>query len=318
MPTHHESLHQQHILQNEQKQPMKFSGRGVPMKCHPLSTSPTLMNIKLCNFNACYNTDVTKRLRMLEDTPSTCGLIENLALIEPNDFEMKNKYFCRRDDPTNTPARFFLVGTVTNSSLLSGDISRNISVSFSNRTFPRAIAAIGEILHEKVLFLPTFQQGVSITTARKLKEGTSQTTIRGLTPSSHRPRQHDDIEQALLPWDAKVPVYNGTKPFLLSQYKNQQQIVDELTPNSAVIAIFTLTTFPYHRLSSSLSSAAINTSLTFNIQSIIWLAYPSKDATVDPSLAPSPAIGVTDDYLVNDIADITQPDIILNENEGLI
>ena len=78
--------HQQHILQNVQKQLMKSSEigeqtlyhmsnifnasystlhdlrtlKGVPMKCHPLSTSPSLMNIELSNFNACYNGEVTK------------------------------------------------------------------------------------------------------------------------------------------------------------------------------------------------------------------------------------------------------------------
>ena len=113
---------------------------------------------------------------------------------------MKNKYFHRREEPTSTPTRFFLVGTVTNSSLLSGDISRNISISFSNRTFPRAIAAVGDVLSEKVLFLPTFQQGVSITTARRPTKGTGQATIRGLTPSSHYPRRHNEMEQRMPPF----------------------------------------------------------------------------------------------------------------------
>ncbi|KIK02279.1 hypothetical protein K443DRAFT_131874 [Laccaria amethystina LaAM-08-1] len=290
------------------------------MKCHPLSSSPTLTNIELSNFNACYYTEVTKRLRVLEDTPGNRGIIENLALVEPNDFEMKNKYFCRRQQPTSIPTRFFLVGTVTNSSLLSGDISRNLSVSFSNRSFPRAIAVVGEILSEKTLFLPTFQQGVSITTARRPTKGTGQATIRGLTPSSHHPRKHDETEPSLLPWDATVPIYNGTQPFHLSQYKDLQQIVDEITPNSAVITIFTLSTYPYRRLSSALQNQAVNTSLTFNIQSVIWVAFPSKDAMVNPSLSPSPPIGVTDDYLVDDsdTAKTVQPDIIINENEDLI
>jgi hypothetical protein len=162
------------------------------MKCHPLSTSQNLTNINLSNFNACYNAEVTERLRVLEDTPGTRGIIENLALVEPNDFEMKNKYFCRREEPSSTPTRFFLVATVTNSSLLSGDISQNISVSFSNRTFPRAIAVIADILSEKSLFLPTFQQGVSITTARKPTRGTGQATVRGLMSSSHRPLEADE------------------------------------------------------------------------------------------------------------------------------
>ena len=167
------------------------------MKCHPLSTSPTLVNIELSNFNACYNAEVTKRLRVFEDTPGTHGIIENLALVEPNDFEMKNKYFSHRAEPKSTPTCFFLVGTVTNSSLLSGDISQNISVSFSNRSFPRAIAVIGDILSEKILFLPTFQQGVSITTARRPTRGTGQATIRGLTSSSHHPCKHDETEQCM-------------------------------------------------------------------------------------------------------------------------
>jgi hypothetical protein len=150
---------------------------------------------------------------------------------------------------------------------------------------------------------------------------------------------NDIFFTALLPWDAKglsaffrqlllnshyhlfstVPIYNGTKPFHLSQYdKELLQIVDEITPNSAVITIFTLSTYPYHKLSSALQHQGVNTSLTFNIQSVIWLAFPSKDATVDPSISPSPSIGVTDDYLVDDTQDTIQPDIIINKNEDLI
>ena len=270
---------------------------------------------------------------------------------------MKNKYFHQREEPTSTPTCFFLVVTVTNSSLLSGDISRNISISFSNRTFPHAIAAVGDVLSEKVLFLPTFQQGVSITTARRPTKGTGQATIQGLTPSSHHPRRHNEMEQgmppylycptklinnfififtALLPWDAKgpllsfiscpltntnilpVPIYNSTKSFTLSQYKSLQTIADEISLNSTFITIFTLTTYPYCQLSSALQNEAVNTSLTFNIQSIIWLAYPSKEAKVNPSILPSPPIGVTDDYLVDDTTGATQPEIIVNENEDLI
>ena len=115
-----------------------------------------------------------------------------------------------------------------------------------------------------------------------------------------------------------VPIYNGMKPFRLSQYKELQQIFDEITPNSAVVTIFTLSIYPYHKLSSALQNQAINTSVTFNIQSVIWLAFPSKDATVDPSISPSPLIGITDDYLVDDTEDTMQPDIIINKNEDLI
>ena len=100
--------------------------------------------------------------------------------------------------------------------------------------------------------------------------------------------------------------------------KSLQTIVDEINPNSAVLTIFTLTTYPYHQLSSVLQNEAINTSLTFNIQSIIWLAYPSKEATIDPSISPSPPIGVTDDYLLDDATGVTQPKVIVNENEDLI
>jgi len=115
-----------------------------------------------------------------------------------------------------------------------------------------------------------------------------------------------------------LPIYNGTKPFHLSQYKELQKIVDEITPNSPVITIFTLSIYPYHKLSSALQNQAVNTSITFNIQSVIWLAFPSKDATVDPSISPSPPISITDDYLVDDTKDTMQPDIVVNENKDLI
>ena len=115
-----------------------------------------------------------------------------------------------------------------------------------------------------------------------------------------------------------MPIYNGTKPFHLSQYKELQQIVNEITPNSAVITIFTLSIYPYHKLSSALQNQAVNTSITFNIQCVIWPAFPSKDVTVDPSISPSPPISITNDYLVDDTKDTMQPDIIINKNEDLI
>ena len=98
------------------------------MKCQVTSSASHLTHIDLVNFNACFNSDVTKQLRVIEDSPGTKGIIKNLALADPSAFQMLNKFLCRCDDPSHTPTRFFLLGDVTNSSLLSGDDSRNISV----------------------------------------------------------------------------------------------------------------------------------------------------------------------------------------------
>ena len=168
--------------------------KGIPMKCQVTSSASHLTHINLVNFNACFNSDVTKRLRVIEDSPGTKGIIENLALADPSAFQMLNKFLCRRDDPSHTPTRFFLLGDVTNSSLLSGDVSRNISVCFSNRSFPRAMAVVGSVLTEKALFLPSFQKGVSITTAKRPLKGSSTTpgtNIRGLISSSQHSTDHN-------------------------------------------------------------------------------------------------------------------------------
>ena len=168
--------------------------RGIPMKCQVTSSTSHLTHIDLVNFNACFNSNVTKRLRVIEDSPGTKGIIENLALADPSAFQMLNKFLCHHDEPSHTPTRFFLLGDVTNSSLLSGDVSHNISICFSNRSFPRAMAVVGSILTEKALFLPSFQKGVSITTAKRPLKGSSTTpgtNIQGLISSSQHSADHN-------------------------------------------------------------------------------------------------------------------------------
>lgn len=82
--------------------------------------------------------------------------------------------------------------------------------------------------------------------------------------------------------------------------------------------VFTLSTFPYEKLKSYIKHQPVNTSLTFNIQSIIWLAFPSSEATIDSSLPPSEPFGVTTDYLIDDSPPIQQPVVDANDNEDLI
>jgi hypothetical protein len=66
--------------------------------------------------------------------------------------------------------RFFLLGVTVFSSLLSGSTARSLSVAFSDRTFPCAIAVLGAILDCKKFDLNMYQGGISLSSYKKTGE----------------------------------------------------------------------------------------------------------------------------------------------------
>lgn len=118
----------------------------------------------VCNFNQTYGPDTIKHLHLIELVHSV-GYLHNLATAEPGDFILMKDVITHKTTPPSTgryiPAsHFFLVGSVRHSAL-TGSGSRQICLSISDRTFPRAIAVLGSILHQEVLYVPTFWQGVT-------------------------------------------------------------------------------------------------------------------------------------------------------------
>lgn len=98
----------------------------------------------------------------------------NLALAKPADLLNGSPHILLASD--SLPATLFLVGTVTKSSLLSGDGGRQVSVAFSAHTWPRALAVLGLVVGSKALYVPGFQGGTSLKTYREAKKGVEDQT----------------------------------------------------------------------------------------------------------------------------------------------
>jgi hypothetical protein len=90
----------------------------------------------------------------------------NLAKAEPTEFDYTSKGEIIIYKSTRKPAYFWLIGTVQNSTLFKTGGARSISVTLSSYTIERAMAVIGKIKNTDVIFLPTFNNGVSFSTYR--------------------------------------------------------------------------------------------------------------------------------------------------------
>lgn len=88
-------------------------------------------------------------------------LIENLALADPQDYTAANGYIKKRMPPEI--AHFYLVGTVTLSSLSTGKekANRQLCVRLMWESAPRALSFIGIVIGHRFLYVPSFQNGVT-------------------------------------------------------------------------------------------------------------------------------------------------------------
>lgn len=122
----------------------------------------------VCNFNRTFAAPTIQRLRKIELVESVAYL-RNLATAEPDEYMLRSSFIVRKDQATGgnqVPAtHFFLVGSVRHS-VLTGTGSRQICLSLSDRTFPRAIAVLGHVLNQHALYVPTFWKGISFGTFR--------------------------------------------------------------------------------------------------------------------------------------------------------
>jgi len=92
----------------------------------------------------------------------------NLAMADPTTLHLQSNYVVSKMDSHTT--RFFLLGITVFSLLLSGSTARSVSVAFSDRTFPRAIAVLGVVLDRKSFVLNMYQGGISLSSYKKTGE----------------------------------------------------------------------------------------------------------------------------------------------------
>lgn len=141
-------------------------------------TTPTVVN-----FNATFDSTTVLRLRKIELFEPK-GYLKNLATANPEDYAMV-KFITPKASAalqSQTQVRgthFFLVGTVRYSALM-GPGSSQICIAVSDRTFPRAVAVLGQILRHNALFVPTYRDGVSFGTFRNAKKEPDSPVKQGL------------------------------------------------------------------------------------------------------------------------------------------
>lgn len=128
------------------------------------STGADNITIPTVDIGTAYDAVTAKRLKTLELTPGYNGLL-NLAMASPAMLSNSSPHVVLASD--GMPATLFLVGMATNSSLLSGTVSRQISVAFSGHTFPRALAVLGRVVPAPRLWAPSFKGGLALSSYRK-------------------------------------------------------------------------------------------------------------------------------------------------------
>lgn len=125
----------------------------------------TPIYVPVVDFKLAFHPEIAARLARIEELKCTFSNIINLATADPANFAIERGYISRKGSPK--PTRFFLIGSSTYSSCFTGDKARQICVAFSNRSFPRAMAVIGQTLQKTEFVVPTFRNGASISTKRR-------------------------------------------------------------------------------------------------------------------------------------------------------
>lgn len=132
------------------------------------------------NFNETFDAATILRLRKIE-LFEPAGYLKNLATANPEDYALGKIIASKAGDALQhgRGTHFFVVGTVCHSAL-TGAGSHQICVAVSDRTFPRALAVLGNILGKRVLFVPTYRDGVSFGTFRSAKKESGSPVKQGL------------------------------------------------------------------------------------------------------------------------------------------
>jgi len=88
------------------------------------------------------------------------------------------------------------------------------------------------------------------------------------------------------PWNENVPTFDGRKAFKVSLYHSLPLHQSELPTNSAVMVIFTISSYTTTSIMHHEGYENVNLNISLNIQAVVLLANP--DSTMD-DIVPEPA-----------------------------
>ncbi|KAF8064379.1 hypothetical protein FPV67DRAFT_1699290 [Lyophyllum atratum] len=233
----------------------------IVLKRIAVETTSNVGPPSMVNLESAFHLSAKPRLHGLDTLQPASTCLVNLAVANPSSLRVKNGFISHADDPG--VSRIFLIGMITNSSLTEGAKARSVSVAFSDRTFERAMAVAGAVLGKTRLVLPTYNNGISISTFKKTASSPASSSTPA-SPSKNKlaPSKGMVWGRPVKAWDETIVPYDGRKPFDLLKYRQLPLINGEVDESTAVLAMFTL---------SSWVNANEETVLSFNIQDVILL-----------------------------------------------
>ncbi|KAG6834163.1 hypothetical protein H0H93_011484, partial [Arthromyces matolae] len=218
------------------------------------------------------------RLHTIETMRVETSALVNLATVNPS--ILRKGQFLRHHKSMASFSCFFLVGMVTFTNVANDFESHSISIAFSDRTFPRAMAVIGNVTQKDVLVVPAYRDGVSLGSYKTASSrGASSPSVKSklapVSPSKKASKHNGPVRS----FGERFAIYDGRLPFAIEKYQNLQLLdPEDLEPESAVIAVFTV---------GSYINGGGETVVSFNIQDMIILA--DVDNSAAPALA-SPSV----------------------------
>ncbi|PPQ75655.1 hypothetical protein CVT26_001812 [Gymnopilus dilepis] len=238
-----------------------YQGSQVPLSLQPTS---------VVDFNQVFDAATILRLRKLEVLPMFDKAI-NIATADPESLAINGQTICAKG--TTEPTHFFALGTITKSSIFNDKYGRQVSVLFSNRSFPRMMAVLGAVYSEKVLFTKSFYGGVVVNAYAQPPKSGTYSAPRGSAPSSPvkaGPKPSPKRSGAVIGYGEVIPAFDGRKPFPTKKVK-LPSLTREIHTNAAVLVTFTVS--KYAAEGSKVGKRKhLKTAVSFNIQSVIYLA----------------------------------------------
>ncbi|KAH7909522.1 hypothetical protein BJ138DRAFT_1114912 [Hygrophoropsis aurantiaca] len=260
-------------------------------------------NIQLVDFTIALapESEITHRILNITTSPDA-GSIYNIALASPSNFSRTTGGIISHKTHPSEPATFFTTGIVQWSSTTTGLWNRQICITPSNLTWPRASSFMGQIFHEKALSFNTWNRGISFSTKNKSK-GTSASPThvqRGLVNAGVSSSQPSALSGNPLQWYESIPTYDGRKAFALTQFNKLPKIDHEIEVGSAVLVIFSASTYDARGNS---QPKHVNKTVSVNAVSIVLLADPiTTENDAGPSTPPnytSGDLGVESDHTLS-------------------
>ncbi|KAH8795207.1 hypothetical protein DL96DRAFT_1567394 [Flagelloscypha sp. PMI_526] len=194
-----------------------------------------------------------------EEAKGTPAILDNLALADPTKFRVRSNFIYPSD--SDRIARFFLCGfasqrsnTLTNDGDgKTGSGSRCIYFMPSQRGFLRTLEVLSSIFHQNPLYIQSFHAAITISGKREVADKSRQTNRMGgdTRPSPSKRKHQDDPsglsypESGVLDPGVDIPIYDGrdVQSFDISSYKHLPRYSGEVTQESALIAVFTVSKF---------------------------------------------------------------------------